>query len=62
MRDDLDGELELTAPLVPLFVIAQGRALLPRESEYEHTTIITAQDGALAAARTLSPRPVRSWT
>ncbi len=61
MRDDLDGELELTAPLVPLFVIAQGRAL-PRESEYEHTTIITAQDGALAAARTLSPRPVRSWT
>ena len=54
MSDELDGELELTAPLVPLFVIAQGRAL-PRESEYEHTTIITAQDGAVAAARTLAP-------
>ena len=54
MSDELDGELELTAPLVPLFVIAQGRAL-PRESEYEHTTIITAQEGAVAAARTLAP-------
>ncbi|MEV0903794.1 DUF742 domain-containing protein [Streptomyces hokutonensis] len=54
MSDELDSELELTAPLVPLFVIAQGRAL-PRESEYEHTTIITAQDGAVAAARTLAP-------
>ncbi|MEV7324773.1 DUF742 domain-containing protein [Streptomyces sp. NPDC093970] len=52
--DDLDAELELTTPLVPLFVIAQGRAL-PRDSEYEHTTIITAQDGALATARTLAP-------
>jgi hypothetical protein len=54
MYEDPSDELELTAPLVPLFIVAGGRAL-PQESEYEHTTMITAQAGAAAAARTLAP-------
>ncbi|MEV7992077.1 DUF742 domain-containing protein [Streptomyces sp. NPDC086077] len=54
MHDEPDGELELTSALVPLFVIAKGRSL-PAEHEYEHTTLVTAQEGASAAARTLSP-------
>ncbi|MCX3064077.1 DUF742 domain-containing protein [Streptomyces beihaiensis] len=54
MREDPDGELELTSALVPLFVIAKGRAL-PAENEYEHTTLVTARDDTSAAARTLSP-------
>ncbi|MFB6777397.1 DUF742 domain-containing protein [Streptomyces sp. NPDC056352] len=50
-----DEELELTSPLVPLFVITNGRAL-PPDHEYEHTTLVTAAavDGPVAA-RTLSP-------
>jgi hypothetical protein len=50
-----DEELELTSPLVPLFVITNGRAL-PPDHEYEHTTLVTAaaEDGPVAA-RTLSP-------
>lgn len=50
-----DPELELTSPLVPLFVITNGRAL-PPDHEYEHTTLVTAaaQDGP-AVGRTLSP-------
>jgi hypothetical protein len=54
MHDGPDSELELTSALVPLFVIAKGRAL-PAENEYEHTTLVTAREGASAAARTLSP-------
>ncbi|KDQ67916.1 DUF742 domain-containing protein [Streptomyces halstedii] len=56
MRDEHepDHELELTSPLVPLFVITNGHAL-PPEHEYGHTTLVTAQEGASAAARTLSP-------
>ncbi|MEV0492185.1 DUF742 domain-containing protein [Streptomyces atratus] len=48
-------ELELTSPLVPLFVITNGRAL-PPDHEYEHTTLVTVapEDGPVAA-RTLSP-------
>lgn len=52
-----DEELELTSPLVPLFVITNGRAL-PPDHEYEHTTLVTAAPAAengQAAARTLSP-------
>lgn len=51
-----DEELELTSPLVPLFVITNGRAL-PPEHEYEHTTLVTAAaaENGQAAARTLSP-------
>ncbi|MFF4243388.1 DUF742 domain-containing protein [Streptomyces sp. NPDC001822] len=50
-----DEELELTSPLVPLFVITNGRAL-PPDHEYEHTTLVTAaaEDGPVAA-HTLSP-------
>ncbi|MEU5660395.1 DUF742 domain-containing protein [Streptomyces sp. NPDC047737] len=50
-----DPELELTSPLVPLFVITNGRAL-PPDHEYEHTTLVTAaaQDGPVVG-RTLSP-------
>jgi hypothetical protein len=53
MHEEPDGELELTAALVPLFVIARGRAL-PADHEYEHTTLVTALDGP-AVVRTLSP-------
>ncbi|WP_330333381.1 DUF742 domain-containing protein [Streptomyces sp. NBC_00536] len=51
-----DEELELTSPLVPLFVITNGRAL-PPDHEYEHTTLVTAAaaEGGRLAARTLSP-------
>ncbi|MBT2446566.1 DUF742 domain-containing protein [Streptomyces sp. ISL-43] len=51
-----DEELELTSPLVPLFVITNGRAL-PPDHEYEHTTLVTAAaaENGQAAARTLSP-------
>ncbi len=46
---------ELTSPLVPLFVITNGRAL-PPDHEYEHTTLVTAAPvNGQAAARTLSP-------
>ncbi|MEW2497613.1 MULTISPECIES: DUF742 domain-containing protein [Streptomyces] len=51
---DLDQELELTSSLVPLFVITNGRALPPAH-QYEHTALVTAAEGASAAARTLSP-------
>ncbi|MER7763237.1 DUF742 domain-containing protein [Streptomyces sp. NPDC097619] len=57
MADELgrDEDLELTSPLVPLFVITNGRAL-PPDHEYEHTTLVTAAaDNGQAAARTLSP-------
>ncbi|MBD0838884.1 MULTISPECIES: DUF742 domain-containing protein [unclassified Streptomyces] len=54
MHDDPDDALELTTPLVPLFIIAGGRAL-PQDSEYEHTTMITAGEATAAAARTLAP-------
>ncbi|CAM5620407.1 hypothetical protein SAVIM338S_05802 [Streptomyces avidinii] len=51
-----DEELELTSPLVPLFVITNGRAL-PADHEYEHTTLVTAAgaENGQAVARTLSP-------
>lgn len=54
MNDEPDQDLELTSDLVPLFVITNGRAL-PPEHEYSHTTLVTAQEDASAAARTLSP-------
>ncbi|MER6196343.1 DUF742 domain-containing protein [Streptomyces sp. NPDC001586] len=57
MRDgfEQDDELELTSPLVPLFVITNGRAL-PPDHEYEHTTLVTmAAENEQVAARTLSP-------
>ncbi|GGT04790.1 DUF742 domain-containing protein [Streptomyces chromofuscus] len=54
MHEEQDAELELTSALVPLFVIAKGRAL-PADHEYEHTTLVTAQEGVSAAGRTLSP-------
>ncbi|MEU5715985.1 DUF742 domain-containing protein [Streptomyces sp. NPDC020403] len=55
MSDEADHELELTTPLVPLFVITNGRAL-PPDHEYEHTTLVTAaEDASSTAARTLSP-------
>ncbi|MCM1970539.1 DUF742 domain-containing protein [Streptomyces sp. ZAF1911] len=54
-----DEELELTSPLVPLFVITNGRAL-PPDHEYEHTTLVTAAaDIGQVAARTLSPEAGR---
>ncbi|MFB6520095.1 DUF742 domain-containing protein [Streptomyces sp. NPDC056401] len=54
-----DDELELTSPLVPLFVITNGRAL-PPDHEYEHTTLVTAAaDIGQVAARTLSPEAGR---
>lgn len=50
-----DEALELTSPLVPLFVITNGRAL-PPDHEYEHTTLVTAAaEGGQVSARTLSP-------
>ncbi|MFD9303983.1 DUF742 domain-containing protein [Streptomyces sp. NPDC060048] len=50
-----EEELELTSPLVPLFVITNGRALPPAH-EYEHTTLVTAAaESDQVAARTLSP-------
>nr|WSX49126.1 DUF742 domain-containing protein [Streptomyces sp. NBC_00974] len=54
---EMDEELELTSPLVPLFVITNGRAL-PPDHEYEHTTLVTAapaSENGQVAARTLSP-------
>ncbi|MEU2900342.1 DUF742 domain-containing protein [Streptomyces sp. NPDC088106] len=54
MHEDPAEELELTAPLVPFFVMAKGR-VLPRESEYEHTAMISAQASAAATVRTLAP-------
>ncbi|WP_320783426.1 DUF742 domain-containing protein [Streptomyces sp. CRN 30] len=54
MPDQPDDELELTSPLVPLHVIARGRAL-PAEHEYEHTTLVTAHGSDPAAARALDP-------
>ncbi|MCZ0991397.1 MULTISPECIES: DUF742 domain-containing protein [Streptomyces] len=54
MNDEPDQELELTSALVPLFVITNGRAL-PPDNAYERTTLVSAQEGATASARTLSP-------
>lgn len=54
MNDGPDQELELTSSLVPLFVITNGRAL-PPDNAYERTTLVSAQEGATASARTLSP-------
>ncbi|GAA2993024.1 DUF742 domain-containing protein [Streptomyces fulvorobeus] len=54
MPDEPEHELELTSPLVPLFVITNGRAL-PPDHEYEHTTLVMAAPESAAAARTLSP-------
>ncbi|PZH08583.1 DUF742 domain-containing protein [Streptomyces sp. NTH33] len=54
MRDEPDHDLELTSPLVPLFVITNGRAL-PPDHAYERTTLVTAHEGASATVRTLSP-------
>lgn len=54
MHEYPSEELELTAPLVPFFVMAKGR-VLPRESEYEHTTMVSAQVAAAATVRTLAP-------
>ncbi|WP_371675953.1 DUF742 domain-containing protein [Streptomyces sp. NBC_01276] len=50
-----DEDLELTSPLVPLFVITNGRAL-PPDHEYEHTTLVTAAaESGQVTPRTLSP-------
>ncbi|KUM88446.1 DUF742 domain-containing protein [Streptomyces pseudovenezuelae] len=54
MHDDQETPLELTSELVPLFVIAKGRAL-PADHEYSRTALVTAQEGMSAAARTLTP-------
>ncbi|KAA0931995.1 MULTISPECIES: DUF742 domain-containing protein [Streptomyces] len=55
MSEGQDEELELTTPLVPLFVITNGRDL-PADHEYEHTALVTARDvTSAAAARALSP-------
>lgn len=54
MPDEPEQELELTSPLVPLFVITNGRAL-PPDHQYEHTTLVMAAPDASGAARTLSP-------
>src|SRR5947208_1002199 len=54
MHDDQEPPLELTSELVPLFVIAKGRAL-PADHEYSRTALVAAQEGTSAAARTLTP-------
>ncbi|MFJ9817336.1 DUF742 domain-containing protein [Streptomyces sp. NPDC101151] len=54
MNDEPEQELELTSALVPLFVITNGREL-PPDNAYERTTLVSAQEGAAATARTLSP-------
>ncbi|MET4923602.1 DUF742 domain-containing protein [Streptomyces sp. PSRA5] len=54
MPDEPEQELELTSPLVPLFVITNGRALPPAH-QFEHTTLVMAAPGTSAASRTLSP-------
>ncbi|WP_394428116.1 DUF742 domain-containing protein [Streptomyces sp. SGAir0957] len=54
MSEDPDEGPELTAPLVPLFVITNGRAL-PPEHQYEHTALVTAARDGGTAARGLSP-------
>lgn len=63
MPDDQELDLELTSPLVPLFVITNGRAL-PPDHEYEHTTLVMAAQDASTAARTLSPEAgqVMDWS
>ncbi|MGW5372938.1 DUF742 domain-containing protein [Streptomyces sp. NPDC004009] len=53
-----EPELELTSALVPLFVITNGRSL-PPDNAYERTTLVSAQEGAGASARTLSPEARR---
>ncbi|MEU1710379.1 DUF742 domain-containing protein [Streptomyces sp. NPDC005706] len=58
MNDEPHEELELTSALVPLFVITNGRAL-PPENAYERTTLVSAQEGAAASVRTLSPEARR---
>ncbi|MEU1347719.1 DUF742 domain-containing protein [Streptomyces sp. NPDC005795] len=54
MSDEPELDLELTSPLVPLFVITNGRAL-PPDHEYEHTTLVMAAQDTSAASRTLTP-------
>lgn len=54
MPDEPEQELELTSPLVPLFVITNGRAL-PPDHQYEHTTLVMAAQGASAMSGALSP-------
>ncbi|GGS63915.1 DUF742 domain-containing protein [Streptomyces griseoviridis] len=54
MSEGPDEGPELTGSLVPLFVITEGRAL-PPDHEYDHTTLVTAQNAPAVAARTLSP-------
>ncbi|EST24892.1 DUF742 domain-containing protein [Streptomyces niveus] len=49
-----EQELELTSPLVPLFVITNGRAL-PPDHQYEHTALVMAAEGASVMAGALSP-------
>lgn len=54
MPDEPEQELELTSPLVPLFVITNGRAL-PPDHQYEHTTLVMAAQDASAMSGALSP-------
>ncbi|MEU0027391.1 DUF742 domain-containing protein [Streptomyces sp. NPDC006335] len=54
MHDDQEPPLELTHELVPLHVIAEGRAL-PADHEYSRTALVTALEYSSAAARTLTP-------
>ncbi|MEU4173238.1 DUF742 domain-containing protein [Streptomyces sp. NPDC026665] len=54
MHDGPDDELELTAPLVPLFVITGGQKL-PADHKYEHTTLVTADESAPSSAPVLPP-------
>ncbi|GAA2324273.1 DUF742 domain-containing protein [Streptomyces kunmingensis] len=54
MSEDPDEGPELTSPLVPLFVITNGRAL-PPDHQYEHTALVTAAREAEASVRALSP-------
>ncbi|MFC8829571.1 DUF742 domain-containing protein [Streptomyces sp. NPDC057137] len=54
MPDEPEQELELTSPLVPLFVITNGRAL-PPDHQYEHTTLVMAAPDTAGVSRTLSP-------
>ncbi|MFI7387325.1 DUF742 domain-containing protein [Streptomyces sp. NPDC049813] len=54
MSEDPDEGPELTSPLVPLFVITNGRAL-PPDHQYEHTAMVTAARDTDASVRALSP-------
>ncbi|MEU6844866.1 DUF742 domain-containing protein [Streptomyces sp. NPDC046716] len=54
MSEEPDEGPELTSPLVPLFVITNGRAL-PPDHQYAHTALVTAARDADTAARGLSP-------